>query len=323
MTTHRRIGGLDVSAIGLGCMGMSMAYHGADQAGSIATIHHALDIGLNLFDTADMYGAGRNEQLVGRALKGRRDHAVIATKFGFRTIPPGIPVGLSGRPEYARRCLNNSLRRLGVDHIDLYYLHRPDPRVPIEETVGAMAEAVAAGTVRELGLSEVTAEQLRRAHAVHPIAALQSEWSLFSRDLETEVLPAARELGVAIVPYSPLGRGMLTGSAEGTTRLGFLDFRRFLPRWRKANLAHNLGLVDQIRSIADDLGATPAQVALAWVLHRGPDVVPIPGTTKIRHLESNLAALSLSLPDDARDALNGLRPAGARYPGGSSINGTT
>ena len=247
---------------------------------------------------------------------------MIATKFGIRTLPRrGLPVGVGGRPEDARRCLRASLKRLGTDHVDLYYLHRPDPRVPIEESVGAMAEAVAAGTVRELGLSEVTADQLRRAHAVHPIAALESEWSLFSRGVEDEVLPVARELGVALVPYSPLGRGMLTGTPEGTTKLGLLDFRRVLPRWRRANLTHNLRLVEQVRAIADQLGVTPAQVALAWVLAQGEDVVPILGTTKRTHLASNIAALQLHLPEEALVTLNSLQAAGGRYASSSPANG--
>lgn len=319
---YRNLGSLRVAPLGLGCMGMSTAYHRADRAEAIATIRHALDVGINLLDTAEMYGRGDNESLVGEALKGRRDEAVVATKFGIRTVPVvGLPRGLDGRPEMVRRSLDGSLRRLGLDHIDLYYLHRVDPLVPVQETVGAMTEAVTAGKVRELGISEATAADLRAAHAVHPLAALQSEWSVFSRQLEDHEVPAARELEIGIVPYSPLGRGMLTGTAEATTKLGLLDYRRLLPRWRKSNLEHNLAQVAVVRELAAGLGATPAQLALAWLLARGEDVVPIPGTSKRHRLDDNVAAAELTVPDEVLEQLNALSAAGDRYPGGRAERG--
>lgn len=316
----RTLGPFTVGALGLGCMPMTTAYGRGDRSSGLRTVHRALDLGVTLLDTADMYGAGGNERLLGRALRGRRDRAVLATKFGFHTVPViGLPGRVDGTPRHARRALDASLRRLRTDRIDLWYLHRPDPKVPIEETVAVMAEAVQAGTVRALGLSEASAETLRRAHAVHPIAALQSEWSLFSREIEDGPLQAARELGVTVVPFSPLGRGMLTGTARAQARLPLLDYRRMLGRWRGADLEHNLTLVRQLEGVATGLGATPAQVALAWVLHRGDDVIPIPGTTSPVRLEQNLAAAQLTLPTDVLAVLDRMRARGERqarpYPG--------
>lgn len=316
---RRRIGDLDVSTLGLGCMGMSPVYGRIDVDEAIATIHHALDIGVNLFDTADMYGNGGNEKLVGTALRARRDEAIIATKFGILTMPGvGLPRGLDARPERVARCVDASLSRLGIDVIDLYYLHRVDPKVPVEETIGAMAELVAAGKVRNLGISEATGDQLRRAHAVHPIAALQSEWSIFTRDLEADTLPVARELGVTVVPYSPLGRGMLTGDAAATRKLGIIDFRRTLPRWRGDNLDHNLALVERIRELATQQGATAGQIALAWLLNQGEDVVPIPGTKRRRWLDENVAATAVHLDADTVAELNAMTAAGTRYSEGTA-----
>lgn len=325
MIARRRLGDLEVSALGLGCMGMSTVYGRVDRADAIATVRHALDRGVTLLDTADFYGAGGNERLVGQALRGRRDEAVVATKFGIVPVPVvGLPRGVRAHPDRVRPCAEASLRRLGIDVIDLYYLHRVDPTVPIEDTVGAMADLVGAGLVRHLGLSEASAADLRRAHAVHPIAALESEWSIFSRELEDDALPVARELGVGIVPYSPLGRGMLTGAPEATRKLGLLDYRRLLPRWRGANLDANLRLVGRIRALAGDLGATPAQVALAWLLGRGNDVVPIPGTKRPARIDENLGALDVVLPPEVVAELETMVAAGDRYgERGSQINGTS
>ncbi|MDN5724603.1 MAG: aldo/keto reductase [Propionibacteriales bacterium] len=307
------IGSLAVSRLGLGCMGMTMAYGRRDPAAARATIARALDRGVTLFDTADMYANGANEKLVGSALKGHRSQAVIATKCGFTTWPLlGLPRGVNGRPEYIRACAEGSLRRLGIDVIDLYYLHRVDPEVPVEESFGAMAELVERGLVREVGISEATADEIRRAHAVHPVAAVQTEWSAVSRDLEEEIVPAAREIGATLVPYSPLGRGMLTADPTAL-KPGLFDFRRFLPRWSKENIGHNTALAEQVRSIADQHGHTAAQVALAWVLARGDDVVPIPGTSKPHRLDENLGALDVDLTDDDFTVLDGLVAAGARY----------
>ncbi|WHU46550.1 aldo/keto reductase [Gordonia sp. L191] len=319
----RRIGSLEVSGIGLGCMGMSFAYGPADQDEALATLHHALDTGITLLDTADMYGGGANERLLSTVLADRRDEIVLATKFGILTDPDtGLPSGVDGSPDYVRRCVDASLQRLGVDVIDLYYLHRVDPTRPIEETVGAMADLVAAGKVRELGLSEAGADTLRRASAVHPIAALQSEWSLFSRDIETSDVPAARELGVTVVPYSPLGRGMLTGSAAAAAP-GAGDFRATLPRWQAENLDHNLALVDEIGSVASEVDATAGQVALAWLLAQGDDVVPIPGTKRRTYLDENIGALSVTLTAEQLERLSALRPAGERYPDMSWVAGAS
>jgi aryl-alcohol dehydrogenase-like predicted oxidoreductase len=308
--------GLEVGALGLGCMSMTAVYGDGDEPAAIATIHRAIDLGLDLLDTADIYGATANEELVGRAIADRRDRVVLATKFGIvfdgRTSG-GMPRGTNGRPEYVHSACDASLQRLGVDHIDLYYQHRADPDVPIEDTVGAMAELVAAGKVRHLGLSEASVDTIRRAAAVHPIAALQSEWSLWSRDIEREVVPTCRELGIGIVPYSPLGRGLLTGTVTSTTDLPENDFRRGLPRFQGAALDRNLALVDEVRAVAGEHDATPGQVALAWVLSRGDDVVPIPGTKRGARLEENLASLGLALSEDDLRRLDDLVPVGDRY----------
>ncbi len=294
-------------------MGMSFAYGTPDRAEAEATIARALDLGVTFFDTADMYGFGDNEELVGKALAARRDEVVLATKFGIH-LDPDAPGGrgVRGDADYVRQACDASLGRLGLDHIDLYYQHRPDTRVPIEETVGAMAELVAAGKVRHLGLSEASADTIRRAAAVHPIAALQSEWSLFSRDIEAEVVPACREAGVGLVPYSPLGRGMLTGAVSSVDQLQGDDFRRTLPRFQGDNLDRNLALVAVVREVADAHGATPGQVALAWLTAQGDDVVPIPGTKRRRYLEENVAAAEVTLTDDDLARLGGLEAVGDR-----------
>jgi aryl-alcohol dehydrogenase-like predicted oxidoreductase len=295
--------GLEVSAQGLGCMGMSQIYGPADETESLATIARALELGVTFLDTADVYGLGHNEELVGRAIAGQRDDVVLATKFGIvRRADDQSFRGINGRPEYVRSACDASLARLGVDHIDLYYQHRADPNVPIEDTVGAMAELVAAGKVRHLGLSEAAADTIRRSHAVYPITALQSEWSLWSRDVENEVVPTARSLGVGIVPYSPLGRGFLTGTIQSTDELARGDFRRGTPRFEGENFTRNLDVVERIRTIATEKGATPAQLALAWVLVQGDDVAPIPGTKRRAYLEENVAALDVQLtPDDVAE----------------------
>jgi aryl-alcohol dehydrogenase-like predicted oxidoreductase len=308
--------GLRVSALGLGCMGMSEFYGRADEASSIATLHRAIDLGVTFWDTADMYGSGKNEELLARALKGRRDKVTLATKFAMKRGPGGSFEGISGRPEYVRSACEASLRRLEVDRIDLYFQHRVDPNVPIEETVGAMAELVKAGKVRFLGLSEASAATIRRAAKVHPIAALQSEYSLWTRDVEPEILPACRELGVGLVAYSPLGRGFLTGRFRRLEDLPADDWRRQNPRFQGENLQKNLALVDRVAEIAESKRATSAQVALAWVLSRGGDVVPIPGTTAIARLEENTRAFDVALsPDELRTLTEALPPAaGTRYP---------
>ncbi len=317
---QRRLGrdGPMVSALGLGCMGMSEFYGPSDEAASQATIERALDLGVNLFDTADMYGAGHNEQLVGRAIRARRDEVVLATKFGNMRGPNREFLGVNGRPEYVREACDASLRRLGVDHIDLYYQHRVDPAVPIEDTVGAMAELVRAGKVRWLGLSEAAPATIRRAHAVHPISALQTEYSLWTREPEGELLDTVRELGIAFVAYSPLGRGFLTGSIRKAEDLDPGDFRRNSPRFQSDALAANLRLADRVRTIAAERGCTPAQLALAWLLARGEDVVPIPGTRSTRRLEENLGALDVRLSAEDVARLDRELPPGAaqgeRYP---------
>jgi aryl-alcohol dehydrogenase-like predicted oxidoreductase len=291
--------GLEVSAQGLGCMGMSQIYGPADENESLATIARALELGVTFLDTADVYGLGHNEQLVGRAIAGHRDDVVLATKFGIvRRADDQSFRGINGRPEYVRSACDASLERLGVDHIDLYYQHRADPNVPIEDTVGAMAELVTAGKVRHLGLSEAAADTIRRAHAVHPISALQSEWSLWSRDLEDEVIPTARGLGVGIVPYSPLGRGLLTGQIRSPEELSRGDFRRGTPRFEGENFTRNLDVVERVRTIAAEKDVTPGQLALAWVQAQGDDVAPIPGTKRRAYLEENVAALDVELTAD-------------------------
>ena len=294
---QRRLGnnGPQVSAIGLGCMGMSQAYGVRDDEESMRTVHRALDLGVTFFDTADVYGAGHNEQLLGRALAGRRNDVILATKCGLVPDESGAPVRVNGRPDYIASACDASLRRLGTDVIDLYYLHRVDPAVPIEESVGAMARLVGEGKVRALGLSEAAASTLRRAHAVHPIAALQSEYSLWFREPETGVIPACRELGISFVPFSPIGRGFLSGAVTTLAALPGSDMRRTVPRFHGDNLARNLSLVKRLGEIAAPLAMTPAQLALAWVLAQGEDIVPIPGTKRRSYLDENVAAVALTL----------------------------
>lgn len=313
----RHIGPLEVSAVGLGCMGMSAFYGPRDDAQSVATIHRALELGVTLLDTADMYGPHTNERLVGRAVADRRDRVVLATKFGNVVHEDGTRT-VDGSPEYVRRACDASLQRLGVDHIDLYYQHRVDPGTPIEDTVGAMAELVQAGKVRYLGLSEAGAETVRRAAAVHPIAALQSEWSIWSRDIEADVVPTARELGIGVVAYSPLGRGFLTGAITSPADLADDDFRRSNPRFAEEAFEANMAVVREVGRVAEDKGVTPAQLALAWVLARGEDVVPIPGTRSQDRLAENVGAAAVELTEDELARIEAAAPpeafTGTRYP---------
>jgi aryl-alcohol dehydrogenase-like predicted oxidoreductase len=316
---RRKLGqGLEVSAIGLGCMGMSDFYGPADHATNLAVLNHAIDIGVNFLDTADMYGVGRNEELLSEVLKTRRAEVVLATKFGNVRGPHGEFLGINGRPEYVRSACDASLKRLGVDHIDLYYQHRVDPQIPIEDTVGAMAELVKAGKVRYLGLSEASAATLRRAVRIHPIAALQSEYSLWTRDVEAEILPTARECGIGFVPYSPLGRGFLTGAIRNVEQLAPNDWRRSNPRFKDENFDTNQRLVAAIAVIAAEKDVTPAQLALAWLLHQGNDIVPIPGTRRTERLDENAAATRIDLSDNdlqrIEQTLARTHIAGARYP---------
>jgi aryl-alcohol dehydrogenase-like predicted oxidoreductase len=315
--------GLEVSEQGLGCMGMSAFYGTTDEVESTAAIHLALDLGITFLDTADMYGLGRNEELVGRAIAGRRDEVVLATKFGNVRNDDGSRE-VRGDAEYVRQACDESLERLGLDHVDLYYQHRVDSRVPIEETVGAMAELVAAGKVRHLGLSEASSETIRRAHGVHPIAALQSEYSLWTRDPEDGVLATCRELGIGFVAYSPLGRGFLTGQIRSADDFAEGDFRGYLPRFQGENLQRNLELVGRVEEIAQEKGRTPGQIALAWVLSRGDDVVPIPGTKRRAYLEENAAAADVELTAEELEQLEQAFPQGAaagdRYPDMSTID---
>jgi aryl-alcohol dehydrogenase-like predicted oxidoreductase len=324
----RRLADLQVGAQGLGCMGMSAFYGDRDDAESIEVIHRALDLGVTLLDTSDMYGPHTNERLVGRAIADRRDAVTLATKFGIILSQDPQARQIRGDAGYVRDACDASLQRLGVDHIDLYYQHRVDPKTPIEETVGAMAELVKAGKVRHLGLSEASAETIRRAHAVHPITAVQSEWSLWSRDIEQSVVPTCRELGIGIVPYSPLGRGVLTGRFQSASDFADDDFRKIgQPRFTDENLEKNLEMVRALEQLAADRGVTAGQLALAWVQHRGDDVVPIPGTKRLKYLEQNVAAAELKLSDADLSAIEAAVPAdqvaGARYAEASmrAVNG--
>ncbi|KQN02383.1 aldo/keto reductase [Sphingomonas sp. Leaf230] len=319
----RKLGrqGLEVSALGLGCMGMSDFYGSRDEAESVATINRALDLGVTFLDTADMYGVGANEELVGRVVRERREWIVVATKFGNVRGADGSFKGINGRPDYVRSACDASLKRTGLDVIDLYYQHRVDPDVPIEETVGAMADLVRAGKVKYLGLSEAAPATIRRAHAVHPITALQTEYSLWSRDVEDQILPTVRELGIGFVPYSPLGRGFLTGQFKKPNDLNAGDTRRNHPRFQGAAFQKNLDLVAAIGAMAGEKGCTPAQLALAWVLRQGEDIVPIPGTKRRKYLEENLGALDVVLSDADLGRINDILPPGAaqgtRYPDAS------
>ncbi len=329
MIPKRTLGtrGLEVSALGLGCMGMSEFYGRTDDAESIATIHRALDLGITLIDTADVYGPYTNEVLVGRAIRGRREQVVLATKFGNMRGPDGKWIGQNGRPEYVRQACDASLERLGVDHIDLYYQHRVDRTVPIEDTVGAMAELERAGTIRHLGLSEAAPNTIRRAHRVHPITALQTEYSLWTRDPEEGALAACRELGIGFVAYSPLGRGFLSGRFRKAEDLPEDDFRRNHPRFQGENFQRNLDLVRRVEEIAREKNCTPSQLALAWLLFRGSDIVPIPGTKRRAYLEENVKALVVTLTVEDMHRIDEVAPrgvtAGTRYPepGMATING--
>ncbi len=316
---QRQLGqGLTVSALGLGCMGMSEAYGTRDEPEAIATIHQALDLGVNFLDTADAYGFGHNEELVGQAILNRRDRVILATKFGIVRGKDGSFVAINGKPEYVRSACEASLRRLGVEAIDLYYQHRVDPNTPIEETVGAMAQLVQEGKVRFLGLSEAAPQTIRRAHAIHPITALQNEYSLWSREVENEILPTCRELGISLVAFSPLGRGILTNQVKHLDDLPDDDLRRRLPRFQGDNFQRNLELVQRLEAIALEKACQPAQLALAWVLVQGKDIIPIPGTKRRKYLKENIAALEVELTADDLEQINEVAPpgvaAGMRYP---------
>lgn len=323
---HRKLGrqGLEVSIIGLGCMGMSEFYGSTNEAEAIATIHRALDLGVNFLDTADAYGPFTNEKLVGRAIRGKRDQFVIATKFGNQRREDGSWIGINGKPEYVRQACEGSLQRLGIDRIDLYYQHRVDATVPIEETIGAMAELVKQGKVRYIGMSEAAPATIRRAHKVHPISALQTEYSLWTRDPENEILPAVRELGIGFVAYSPLGRGFLSGRIKSLDDLDANDWRRRNPRFQPENFQKNLDLVRRVEEIASEKRVTPSQFALAWVLAQGNDIVPIPGSKRRSHLEENVKATEVSLTARDLDRISSAIPAGiaagARYPDMSTVN---
>ncbi|MBW4611096.1 MAG: aldo/keto reductase [Hassallia sp. WJT32-NPBG1] len=322
----RKLGsqGLTVSELGLGCMGMCEFYGAVDETESIATIHRALDLGVTLLDTADMYGKGANEQLIGKAIKDRRDRVVLATKFGIVRTDDSSSRGINGSPEYVRSACDASLQRLGVDYIDLYYQHRVDPNVAIEETIGAMAELVQQGKVRCLGMSEAAAATIRRAHAVHPITALQSEYSLWQREPEDEILPTIRDLGIGFVPYSPLGRGFLSGQITSPDDFAADDFRKNLPRFQGENFYKNLQVVERVKEIAKEKNATPGQLALAWLLAQGDDIVPIPGTKRVAYLEENVAAVDITLTPAELARIDEVSPkniaAGDRYADMSSVN---